>query len=191
MSSRCLLLPVCHCLSVCQSPCEAKNLGGTYSLVQLRLDTKGWRAPRVSFLISVGGRQSDCLAYFPAPHCQTLCGGDRSCCLWDLCIAVLRYLKLLGFKKGKFAWLPEVHVPLALLLQTCSDSIYHRRSLWQKWLIDRMVARKQREKNVEQGLGSRPLQGQTSLHELSLRFHHFYTGWGPSLPHMSLRETPI
>lgn len=146
MSSRCLLLPVCHCLSVCQSPCEAKNLGGTYSLVQLRLDTKGWRAPRVSFLISVGGRQSDCLAYFPAPHCQTLCGGDRSCCLWDLCIAVLRYLKLLGFKKGKFAWLPEVHVPLALLLQTCSDSIYHRRSLWQKWLIDRMVARKQREK---------------------------------------------
>lgn len=112
MSSHCLLLPVYHCLSVCQSPCEAKNLGGTYSLVQLRLDTKGWRAPRVSFLISVGGRQSDCLAYFPAPHCQTLCGGDRSCCLWDLCIAVLRYLKLLVFKKGKFVWLPEVHIPL-------------------------------------------------------------------------------
>lgn len=77
------------------------------------------------------------------------------------------------------------------LLQTSSDSIYHHRSLWQKWLIDPKVARKQREKNVEQGLGSRPLQSQTLLHEPSLRFHHFYTGWGPSLHHMGLREVPI
>lgn len=105
----------------------------------------------MSFLISAGGCQSDYLAYFPAPHCQILCGWDSSCRLWDLCIAVLRYLKLLVFKKGKFVWLPEVHALLALLLQTCSDSTNHRRSLWRKWLIDPMVAKKQKEKNVEEG----------------------------------------